>query len=108
MRELQIRIHDGAGELPSLDTNVDVEVLDAAGRRWGATFYTLRNVATLLERWRASGEHGRGAYFWGGPDTVIVEQLSEASIRAAIEAIHADGDLERVFQPLDDGPPAPN
>ena len=102
MPELPIRIHyHHAAELPSSDINVDVEVTDAAGARWSATVYTVANVATLLERWKSSGEHGGGAYFWGGPDQVLVSEASVEAIDRAVHAIVADGDFEQIFQRLD-------
>lgn len=98
---LRVKVLDHAGELPASDINVDVEVTDPSGARWGATFYTIANVRTLLERWRSSGEHGAGAYFWGGPGQVIVAEASVGSINRAVHAIFADGDFEQVFERLD-------
>ncbi len=38
------------------DDNIDVDVVFADGRRYAATFATPANLATLLRRYRATGE----------------------------------------------------
>lgn len=95
-----IKVFDDGLDFPLADGNVDVEVRDPQGRRWSATFYTLQNVQSLLAKWRASGESGGGSYFWGGPDAIVVEQITLGVIHTTIDALRAAGDLETVFSLL--------
>ncbi|PQV89209.1 hypothetical protein CDT93_21660, partial [Cronobacter sakazakii] len=39
-----------------MDDNIDVEVLLDNGERYTATFFTLKNIASILERYKNSGE----------------------------------------------------
>lgn len=99
---ISIRIFDEGLGLPSDDANVDVEVRDHRGNRWSATFYTIPNVRTLMERWRHSGEYGGGTYLWGGRDAILVERLSREVIESTVEQLRKEGEFERVFSALDD------
>ncbi len=85
------------------DGNVDVHIY-FEGRRYSGTFFTLRNVRTLLDRWRVSGEHLHGLYFWAC-DGVIVESLAATTIRRVVDDLVSEGYLSQVFgQPFEVDP----
>ena len=79
--------------------NADVFVYFADGRKYVATFFTLKNVATIMERHRSTDESAGGIYFWA-TDAIIVERLD----RAVIEKTVADLLSHKVFEQAFDGP----
>ncbi|MCL2624811.1 MAG: hypothetical protein FWD31_14200 [Planctomycetaceae bacterium] len=56
------------------DDNIDAVVHFDNGESFGITFFTKRNISTLLEKWKETGENLNGAYFWS-IDCIIVEKL---------------------------------
>lgn len=94
--DYRILVIEGVDELDPIDNNVDVEVHFDDGRRYGATLFTLQNLHSLLETYKATGECGGGSYFWAS-QMVIVRSLSPEHISQAIAALIAEGDLDRAF-----------
>jgi hypothetical protein len=92
-----ILVFEGADGLDRFDDNVDVEVHLPDGSRWGATFFTLKNVQTLMNKNRRTGECGGGLYIWAA-DMVLVEELTHGTIIATVEELIAQGDLQKIFQ----------
>lgn len=86
----------GEGQINPANDNVDVWVYTEDGSRYSATFFTLRNVETLMDRWRDSGEHSGGLYFWC-VDAVIVRELTEEAIRGTVDDLIASNEFHRVF-----------
>jgi hypothetical protein len=105
--ELVMFWHHGSIDDPHdrRDMNIDIEIRTGAGR-FSATVFTLDNVATLLQRWRASGERPN-AYF-RVPDAVIVDgPITTELLRALADEAVATGDIGG-FERLDgsdDGAP---
>jgi hypothetical protein len=75
----------GADDDPETVANVDVEVTLSDGTRWSATFMTLQEIGSVMERWTTTGENGAGAFFHSS-DLVIVP---EAGIRAMTRALES-------------------
>ncbi len=65
----------GEGQLDPVNDNVDVWVYTKDGSRYSATFFTLKNIEMLMDRWRDSGECAGGKYFWC-VDAIVVRELS--------------------------------
>jgi hypothetical protein len=85
-----------------VDLNVDVEI-HVAGERYGATVFTVANIASLLKKWRETGESPSS--YLRVSDAVVVDQpLSEAVIRRVVTEAYVTGDLAG-FAPL--GPASP-
>lgn len=85
------------GQYDPDDCNSDVFVHFEDGREFVGTFFTLANVASLLERWARSGEHAGGAYFWSA-NAVVVRRLDEEHIRVALQDMLRSGSLERALK----------
>jgi hypothetical protein len=81
----------------AVDDNVDVFVRFADGRAYVATVYTLANVATLLARWRQSGECASGTYFWS-TNMFIVERLTEDVLARTVKDLLETGEFYQVFE----------
>jgi hypothetical protein len=95
-----IRVLVGADELDAEDDNVDVEVKRGDGTRWGATFFTPRNVQRLFEKNAVTGECDGGLWFTC-PDMVLVRRLGSEEIQKTVEALLREGIFESAFMPLD-------
>ncbi len=79
-----------------LDTNSDVLVTMTDGSRWGATFFSYANIATLAANNQASGECIGGHYFWAR-DMILVDEVSRQRIAAVIDHLLVTGEFEQVF-----------
>lgn len=78
------------------DDNIDVEVVLRDGRRYGATMFTLANLARLFEKNRATGECAGGVYLWAS-GMVILSDLSTSTITIAVKDMLETGEFERAF-----------
>jgi len=65
------------------DDNIDAVVHFENGESFGITFFTRKNMATLLEKWKNSGEHLNGLYFWS-IDCIIVEKLEYSLLELVV------------------------
>ena len=81
------------------NTNVDVVVELASGKRYGATFVTLANLRTLMETYRETGECAHGLYVWAS-DMIVVRTLSKAVIEATVQDLLRSGEFADAFQEL--------
>lgn len=97
----RVEVFAGSGPTDPADDNVDVEVTFEDGRRYGATCFTLRNIARLMENYVATGECAGGLYFWC-VDLVVIRDVSQPSIEKCVAHLVAEGDLDRVFARLDE------
>lgn len=87
------------------DANSDVIVTVDDGTRWGASFFSYANVATLVAQWRASGESLHGTYFWSS-NLILIDEVSRPQIERVIAHLMEEQLFERVFTRLeaDDDP----
>jgi len=81
------------------DINVDVEVRLSDGTRWSATVFTVDNLRSLLARHRTTGKDGAGLYAWAS-DMVVVDRVSDASLRQLVDRLIAQDELPQAFKPL--------
>lgn len=95
VHELDYEIHIFWGQEDRIehDSNVDVEVKLCSGVRYFATFFTIQNIASLLQRYKTSGECASGLYFWA-TDMILVEKLSVDVIRETIKDLISTGEIE--------------
>jgi len=68
------------------DDNIDAIVHFDNGDSYGVTFFTRKNIFTLMEKWKKSGENLNGAYFWS-IDCIIVEKLEYSLLEQVIADI---------------------
>lgn len=74
------------GENP-LNDNVDVRVQLQDGRSFAFTAFTPLNLMTQMDR--------EGLGYFLCPDMLVLRELSEANIQAAVEEMLEDGEIER-------------
>ncbi|WP_208616048.1 hypothetical protein [Streptomyces cellostaticus] len=90
----------GAEDEVETVSDVDAWVRLPDGSKWTASMLTLDAVAEVLTRWKATGEHGGGAFF-ACPDLVIVPEPGVPAMTAALREIVAEGP-RGTLQPLPD------
>jgi hypothetical protein len=91
--KFQVRSPSGQAIVAAMDDNVDVLIDLEDGRSYAATFFTTRNLETLMARYRESGECANGAYVWAS-DMIVVAELSQAVIDTAVADLIATGEIE--------------
>ncbi|KRE29651.1 hypothetical protein [Paenibacillus sp. Soil522] len=89
------------GEWDIYDDNTDVIVMFEDGSKWVASFYTYKNIQTLAEKNRQTGECLHGKYFWGS-DMLLVDECSRIRIEEVIEHLIIQGDFELLFDKCDE------
>jgi hypothetical protein len=98
--EYEVWILEGPSGIHPRNDNVDVEVRLNSGERYGATFFTLENVASLMSRWAQTGENAHGLYF-NCNDALLVRELTPEVIRAVVADLCAQDELSKWFERLD-------
>ena len=78
---------------PNKDS-IDVIVTMKDGSRYIPTFFTLQEIATIMEEKKRTGEDGAGKYFWA-VDWVVIDQITHTNIEHVIAAMVKDGTLQR-------------
>ena len=101
-RDYELLIFWSAEPEDPTDDNVDIEIR-LGDARYCASVFTLRNVASLLRKWRATGEEP-SSYFRVADAVVIDLPLTEAVVRTIVADAVATGDLDGFMQlgPEDD------
>ncbi len=94
--DYQLLIFTGPDSLDPQDDNVDVEVVFPDGERYVATFFTLKNLETIMNRHAKSGECNYGKYLWAA-DMVIVHELTTETIRETVAHMILERELESAF-----------
>lgn len=83
------------------DANVDVEIRFPDERRYAASFFTLENIAYLMDRHARTGESDSGRHFYT-VDLIIVREITKENIHATIDALLQRRELEKALLYLDD------
>lgn len=89
------------GEWDSADCNSDVMVSFRDGAEWVSTFFTYKNIATLIDKYKRSGERLGGKYFWA-TDMVLVDELTRQRGEEVVAHLIKTDDFEKVFSINDD------
>lgn len=101
--DYELLIYWGTGLEHPDDDNLDIEVRTLDGR-FSATVFTLRNIVTLLDKYRATGE-APTAYFRCYDGVIVDEPITEGLLRKLVADAKQCGDLltwPRLHDELDD------
>ena len=79
-----------------IDSNTDVIVHLDDGSRWMATFVSYKNVATLTQKDKQTGESLSGAYFWVS-DMILIDETSRKRIEEVIEHLMEEDYFYMIF-----------
>jgi hypothetical protein len=91
---ISIKLLQGVDDIHN--DNVDAEIALSNGEVRTVTFFTLANIASILDGYRSSGECLGGKFFWA-KDLVIVEDLSQETIREAVWELLRSGEYSHAF-----------
>jgi hypothetical protein len=94
-----LEVYGNIDEELSENGNIDVRVQLADGRSFVPTFFTIKNLASLLGRYKSTGECAHGTYLWAS-DMIIVERITEDVIRTSIMDLIETGDIENVCKTI--------
>ena len=83
------------------DVNTDVKVVFDDGSSWVASFFTYKNIETLVKKNQHTGECLSGTYFWSS-DMILIDKVERKKIREVIDNIIERGYLNLVFSQCDD------
>ncbi len=89
-----------SGQWDPADCNSDVMVSFCDGAEWVATFFTYRNIATLTDKNKRTGECLWGKYFWAS-DMIILDELTRERVEEVVAYLIETGEFEKVFS-IDD------
>lgn len=84
------------GEWVIEDTNLDVIVTFSDRAQWTAHFFTYKNIQSLQEKNKKTGECMSGTYFWAR-DMVLIDTASRERIYELIEYLIEHNEFESVF-----------
>ena len=87
------------GEWNIDDDNSDVIVTLANGEKWIATFFTYKNIMTLKEGHRTTGECLDGIYFWAS-DMILIDELTRDKIERVVKELIATENFMTAFSPI--------
>lgn len=85
----------------AFNDNAEVRVKFASGEVYDASYFTLANLRTIMERHATTGESAGGTYFWW-PHMVIVRELTRESIEVSINDLLKEDEFELVFERIND------
>ena len=84
------------------DDNIDVVIELPTGDKYAATFFTIRNIQSIINKYRATGECESGLYLWAS-NMVVVNDLERDTIQRTIESLLKDGEFAYACKRLEDG-----
>jgi hypothetical protein len=79
------------------DDNVDVFVYFPDGRKYVATFFTVSNIQTIMDKDRTTGECANGLYFWAS-HMIIVQRLDHGTVARTVSDLISTGEFDAVFE----------
>lgn len=79
------------------NTDVIVEMKD--GEIYVASFFTYKNIATIIEKNKKSGEFLSGKYFWV-QGLVLIDKCEMQDVVDVINDLIEEGDFQKVFRKL--------
>jgi len=84
------------GEWNIEDDNTDVIVTFSDRSQWIASFFTYKNIQTLTEKNKQTGEWMNGGYFWSS-DMVLIDLVSRERIVEVINYLIENNEFNFVF-----------
>lgn len=82
------------------DNNTDAIVTFEDGMRWVASFFTYKNIQTLVEKNQRTRECLSGKYFWSS-DMKLIDECSRERIEEVVQHLLVDGSFDKKFRRLE-------
>lgn len=87
------------GQWTPIDDNTDVIVSFEDGRKYVATFFTYKNIQTLIDKNKKTGECMNGKYFWAS-DMILIDECSRSRIEKLIFHLIEKEEFEMIFKEI--------
>ena len=87
------------GEWNYEDDNTDVIVTLDNNRKYVATFFTYKNIVSLRQKNKKTGECFRGKYFWAS-DMILIDNCSRNSIEEVIKHLIIEDEFHQTFNEI--------
>jgi len=84
-------------DLDESNSNLDIHVKFNNGSKYVATFFTLKNIQSLFEKNKKTGECSSGTYFWAS-DMILITELSSENILKTVQDLIEQGEFEMAFE----------
>ncbi|MCO6514849.1 MAG: hypothetical protein J6589_10365 [Snodgrassella sp.] len=97
---MNIKILKYDQDFNQVNDNVDVEVFLDNGKRYAATFFTIENIISILNKYKETKECCNGLYFWAS-DMIIVENLNDKVINKTIQDLIKNEEFHHAFSLLE-------
>lgn len=82
------------------DGNEDIFVKFTNGDQYVATLFTYKNIETLRQKNKKTGEELYGKYFWA-TDMILIDNLSMTTIKEVIDDLLKDNSFNSVFHKIE-------
>ena len=99
----EIEIIGGLEFINPENDNIDVEITLEDGRVYSASFFTLKNIQEIMNKYKSTGECINGLYFMAS-DMIIIEEISEDKLRNTISDIIMSENISAYFSLLRKNP----
>lgn len=83
------------------DDNVDVFVHFENGEKYVGSFFTLKNIGTIMAHHKATGESLNGLYFCS-TDMIIIDKLTSEGIRDTVRHLLQEDTFYVYFSPVNE------
>jgi hypothetical protein len=98
--DIWIEVEEQNEEVDIFNCNSDVIVKLLDGTRWIATFFTYKNIPTLVEKNRHSGECLSGKYFWAS-QMFLIDNISRTTIEGTVKHLLSSNKFAEVFEKIE-------
>lgn len=102
IREIWFEFDEWSDRHDEDDSNADVCFELNDGTKWCASFFTYRNLLSLSEKNRTTGECLSGEYFYADKPIFVSKISKELIVSVLNDIIQTEKDLSCVFTKLDD------
>lgn len=96
MKILEIQTIRNWEDIDKYCDNEDVYVLLDNGEKYYASFFTMKEIETIIEHYKSSGENLNGSYFWAS-DMFIINELTKPSVEKVINDLIVTDSFEVIF-----------
>jgi hypothetical protein len=95
----KLRVLEGVRRVDREDDNVDVEVEFEDGSKYAATFFSVRNLQSLLDRYAETGDCLNGLYVWS-KNMIILRELTRQHIALTVSDLVNTGEFANAFEKI--------
>ena len=78
------------------EANAHVIVELDNGTAWMASFYTYKQVSSIVESYKASGEYLNGKYFWDS-NLILIDEISRKCVEEVVKHLIDVGEFTNAF-----------